>query len=235
MNKNVLSKLVPIDSDLITRGIYIDFEQRIKEDIPQIAGVLIDDEYTCYVVDPRLENTVKNLRIKRRKENWNYIEAKVLILKLLDKAESEERRIIGYSNTEINTIVHLIGDEKRIKKLYFNANMATWFKIRRKKTYKRLKAEIKTNESRWNKRVGLKDFLLLDYIDYNYPMDLIHYSPGKSLGDTICFLEERSDYDLLPKGIRNNFSKLYPYNMHDCFGMKYLLEYRLSRGDKILL
>ena len=60
MNKKVSSKLLPIDSDLITRGIYIDFEQRIKEDLPQIAGVLIDDEYTCYVVDPRLENAVKN-------------------------------------------------------------------------------------------------------------------------------------------------------------------------------
>ena len=133
MNKKVLSKLLPIDSDLITRGIYIDFEQRIKEDLPQIAGVLIDDEYTCYVVDPRLENAVKNWQIKRRNENWNYIEVKKLVLRLLDKAESEDRRIIGYSNAELLTIVNLIGDEERISKIYFNANMANWFKLRRKK------------------------------------------------------------------------------------------------------
>ena len=62
-------------------------------------------------------------------------------------------------------------------------------------------------------------------------MDLIHYSAAKSLGDTIKFLEERSDYSLLPKAIKNKFSQLYQYNMHDCFGMKHLLDYRLTRGD----
>ena len=224
-------KLHPIDSQTIRRAIYIDFEQRIKEDIPQIAGVLIDKEYTCYVVDPRLENAVTNWRIKRRKENWNYIEAKELVLRLLDKAESEDRRIIGYSNAELNTIVNLVGNEKRIKNLYFNANMVNWFKIRRKKTYKRLKAEIKTDECRWNKTVGLKDFLLLDYVDYKYPKDLIGFSAAKSLGDTLKHLEEKKDYGLLPKGVKTKFTQLYKYNIHDCLGMKHLLNYRLLRGD----
>ena len=231
MNKKVSSKLLHIDSDLITRGIYIDFEQRIKEDLLQIAGVLIDDEYTCYVVDPRLENAVKNWRIKRRKENWNYTDVKKLVLRLLDKAESEDRRIIGYSNAELLIIVNLIGDEERIIKRYFKANMANWFKLRRKKTYKRLKAGIKTEERRWNKKVGLKDFLQLDYVSYKYPKELLKYSPAKSLCDVIHYLERESDFSLLPKSTLENFNQIYHYNLHDCFGMKHLLEYRNSRGD----
>ena len=225
-------RLLPIDEKLVERGIYLDFEQALKEEVPQIAGVMVEREYTCNVVDPRLERVAKNRNANRKSERWCYCDAKELVIRLMEKAEDESRRIIGYSTAELETIAKLVSDKKRISSLYYNANMAPWFRKRRKTTYKRL-VRNKKNEERWNKKVGLKDILELEFIDYDYPGDLKGYSPSKALSDMMKFLEERKDYKLVPRGAKTRFTKLHRYNFHDCAGMKCLLEYRLSRGDKI--
>ena len=151
----------------------------------------------------------------------------------MEIAEDESRRIIGYSTAELETIAKLVSDKKRISSLYHNANMAPWFRKRRKTTYKRIVREIK-NEERWNKKVGMKDILeRSEFIDYDYASDIKGYSPSKALSDMMKFLEERKDYKLVPRRVKTSFNKLHRYNFHDCAGMNCLLEYRLSRGDKI--
>lgn len=217
-----------LDSETLERGIYLDFEQGMNEEIPQIAGVLIDGEYTCYIVDPRLEGAAEDRRVKRRGERWRYREAEELAYSLLNTAEEEGRRIIAYSTAEKITLVELIGEKKRISGLYLNANTASWFRKRRKTTYNRIKREIKRS-GRWRKTVGLKDILGLNFVGYDYPRNLKNYSPGRALRDMLSSLKERGDHELVPKNVKRRFTQLHRYNMHDCAGMKHLLEYRLSR------
>jgi len=218
-----------ITHEIITKGIYLDFEKPIKEETPQIAGVLIDDEYTCYVIDPRLKEVAEDRRAKRTTERWRYCDAKELVLSLLDTAEKEDRHIIGYSEAELNTMTDLVGQEDRISERYYNANMAPWFKERRKPTYNRIK-RVKKKSNEWSKTVGLKDILELDFVDYDYPRDLKNYSPASAIRIMLKFLGEKHHYASVPRGPRKNFTILHRYNMHDCKGMRHLLEYRLSRG-----
>lgn len=224
----------PVNQETITKGIYLDFEKPIKEETPQIAGVLIDDEYTCYVIDPRLKEAAENRRIDRATEGerWRYCDAEELSLSLLDTAEKEGRHIIGYSEAELKTMTRLVGQEERISELYYNANMGKWFRKRRKTTYNRMLREIKKNPKWGRSRVGLKDILALDFVDYNYPKDLKNYSPASAIREVLKFLGERHHYASVPESHRKKFTKLHRYNMHDCKGMKHLLEYRLSRQKK---
>ena len=59
-----------IDENLVARGIFLDFEQMMNEEKPQIAGVLINNEYKCYVIDPRLEIVVRDRIESRKRKMW---------------------------------------------------------------------------------------------------------------------------------------------------------------------
>ena len=131
-----MARLLPIGDKMVESGIFLDFEQALKEEVPQIAGVMVAREYTCYVVDPPLERVAKNRNANRKSERWSYFDAKELVIRLMQIAEDESRRIIGYSTAELVTIAKLVSDKKRISSLYHNANMAPWFRKRRKTTTK---------------------------------------------------------------------------------------------------
>ena len=220
-----------LNDEMVSRGIYLDFEMGMEKEIPQIAGVLVDGEYTCYVTDPLLEEAAES-RAGRPGENWRFREAEDLVRWILDKAEGEGRRIMGYSTYDRSIMVRLAGDEEaRIESLYYNANMAKWFRKRRKSTYNKILRAIKKDRKRRRKKVGLKDILMLDFIHYDYPRYLKSYSPGRALREMLGFLEERGEHARVPQSVKTRFTKLHRYNMHDCKGMKHLLEYRLSRGE----
>lgn len=226
-----MPKIPSIDENLVARGIFLDFEQMMNEEKPQIAGVLINNEHKCYVIDPRLEIVVRDRIDSRKTENWCYSNAEDLLCRLLKLAEDEERHIIGYSNAEKNNMNLILGKEELINRIYYNANMASWFRKRRRITYKRLIKEIKNDNTRWKKTVGLKDLLELEYVGYNYPKELKRYSPAKALREMMKSLKESENYNLIQKSVKRRFTQIYKYNMHDCFGMKHILMYRLSREN----
>ena len=222
-----MTRLPRFDSQTLERGIYLDFEKAEKEKIPQIAGVLIDGEYTCYVVDSRLKGAAE-ARARRPEERWRYCEAKKLIYSLLDIAEEEGRRIIAYSTFEQDIMVELVGEKNRISSLYLNANSASWFRQNKKTTYKRMQREIKKDKSRWSNTVGLKDFLELPAVGYDdYPRYLKGFKPGKALSGMLSDLASKGNHELVKPSVKKRFTKLHRYNEHDCAGMKHLLEYRL--------
>ena len=226
-----MKEIPPIDEKLVERGIYIDFEKTLRAEIPQILGVMIEGQYICYVIDSCLELAAINRIKQKTSENWMYEDPKNLLNKLLRFAEEEQRKIIGYSQSDMKTMIKIIGVKERIENSYFNANMATWFRKRRKTSYKNLLYQIKNDKTNPSNRVGLKDLLSLDYVKYKYPSSINDYSPAKALREMMKCLNERKDYHLVPKGIKKSFGKMYQYNFHDCNGMKHLLEYRLRFGD----
>ena len=219
-----------MNPEIVNRGIYLDFEKQIDDEKPAIAGVLVDDDYTCYGLDPIIEEAVTILQSSRDNEQWEFQDVNTFALSILERAEQEGRKIIGYTMTERNLLVELIGEEERIDNVYFDANIAPWFRERYRRTYRRLRRENR-NDARWrtNSSVGLKDFLSLGWVGYTYPSDLRNYSPATALGRMRTELQRRGNYQAVARSVKRKFTMIHRYNFHDCKGMKHLLEFRLSR------
>lgn len=221
-----------MNPDVVSKGIYLDFEKQIEDEKPAIAGVLIDEDYSCFGLDPTLECAVTYLQSNRVNEEWNFQDANTFAQNILERAENEERLIIGYTNAERDLLVELTGEQVRIDNVYFDANFSPWFREKYRRTYRRLLRENR-NDSRWrtNRRVGLKDYLSLDWIGYPYPPDLKNYSPATALGRMRTEIQSRGGYQNVPRSVKKKFTMIYRYNFHDCKGMRHLLEFRLSRDS----
>ena len=74
--------------------------------------------------------------------------------------------------------------------------------------------QIKNDRTNPSNRVGLKDLLSLDYVKYKYPSSINDYSPAKALREMMKYLVERKNYNLVPKAIKERFSKIYQNTKH---------------------
>ena len=88
-----------------------------------------------------------------------------------------------------------------------------------------IKADYKNSKRRTNK-AGLKDYLVLEFINYDYPRDLKSFSPSKA----ITWMEKQlkakeNNYAKVSKGAKRAFTNLVRYNEHDCRGAAFMVDY----------
>jgi hypothetical protein len=213
----------------LDRAIYFDVEMRAIDplDSPRIIGVLVDESYTAYACAPHLESSVAYQQSAHPEQNWVFANPAEVLEDHLEWAESENRHLVAYTNHEKKIFNALIpACRQRVAARYFDANMREWFQIHRGTTYRRLKRE---KAGQYNSTVGLKDFLRLGYIDYSVPDFFLRFSPADALRKLEDQLTRHGDHSGITGRRKADFTNLYTYNRHDCFGMRALLEYRASR------
>ena len=118
-------------------------------------------------------------------------------------------------------------DSEYLYKKYRNANLLVkkFFKDERPRTYKNLLEKSKKDKvNDLNRRVGLKDYLGVDYVKYDYPVDFECFSPAGTISEI-----EKAITNKKIKQATDAFGKLIKYNEHDCIGMKHLIDYAFSR------
>ena len=162
-----------MDNFELDKAIFVDVEMRMKREVdswqePPMVGVLIDGVYTAYACKAFLKSSVEYQNLKKREQNWIYSEsAKQVFSKLIDLAVNDGRKIVAYSNHEKKVMNAIFPDRKAlIKKIYVDANMKDWFKKNRGTTFRKLK---RNKKGEYDESIGLKDFLSLEYVDYEIP------------------------------------------------------------------
>lgn len=209
------------------RAIYLDFECNIKQP-PSFAGTIIDDTYQATL----LEDIFKPVATSKKLMMQDLLGFAQKILKL---AQSEDRVVVAWSKHELGFLIEQTPD---IEPLYRDANkiVLKFFKDRRKHTVKKLNNQIKKAkaEGLWrNNKVGLKDWLQLDYVDYGYPKNLKSFSPGEALREMReQLIKKRGSYAKIAPSVKRAFSNLVTYNEHDCRGMAHMIDYVFSRNPK---
>jgi len=219
-----------LNADIVERGIFVDVEMRKNDplDSPRMIGVLADGKYTAYACDEIFRTSVAYQNEHKPAQNWLFSPAADIFSDIMHQAEREDRKIVAYSEHEMNILKVIFPDQHdRIENLYFNANVKQWFKKNRGPTYRRLRRNARSGE--FNRKVGLKDFLTLNFVPYQIAPCSIGLSPAKAIGLLEGQLNRHGDHSSISKGRKADFTKLYTYNKDDCCGMQALLQYCLDR------
>ena len=205
-------------------AIYLDFEGNLNKP-PTYAGTVIDASYSGTFFEPIFESVAKNKKLELST-------LQTFSEEIVHRAQTEKRVILAWSKHELGLLDQLTPE---ITKHYRDANklVMKFFKEKRKPTIKNLKKQIKDKKEKgeWGPaRIGLKDLLKLDYVDYNYPSHLSDFSPGTSLREVRNQLENKKPlYKNLSRGAKAYLTDLIKYNEHDCRGMQHLIEYVFDR------
>ena len=218
----------------LDKAIFVDVEMRMKREVdswqePPMVGVLIDGVYTAYACKAFLKSSVEYQNQKKGEQNWIYSEsAKQVFSKLIDIAVNDGRKIVSYSNHEKKVMNAIFPDRKAlIKKIYVDANMKDWFKKNRGTTFRKLK---RNKKGEYGESIGLKDFLSLEYVDYEIPKFFKGFSPASALTRIENQIKTHGVHSKIKPRRKADFTNLYSYNFHDCKGMETLLRYVESRS-----
>jgi len=217
-----------LDTNITERGIFIDVEMRMNDpiDAPRMIGVLVEGRYTAYACDDIFRTSVAYQNEHKPEQSWGFSPAADLFSDIMHQAESTDRKIVAYSEHEKNIIKAIFPDQHdRIDNLYFNANMSRWFRRNHRADFQNLRDQ---RQGQYNTRVGLKDFLDLEYIDYEVPRFFRGFSPATAIKNLEEQLQRHGDHKSITGRRKSDFTNLYTYNEHDCRGMQALLRYRLS-------
>ena len=214
---------------IIQNGIYIDFEMRIKDNNPQMIGVLIDGTYECIVTGQKLQSSAEYKGLEFRRP-------KAYLRELLDRAEGERRKVIAYSTHERDLMETLLPERTdQIKKLYKNANMRKWFNRfvqtqngePYRQAFQALQQEVAGQPFA---NIGLKD--LLQLVGYDYPRGFKNFSPATKITGIINMLHDDDRgcvHSQLTRSKKRDWTNVIKYNTHDCKGMECLLQFALRK------
>ena len=156
---------------LIMKKIFLDFETN-KESEFYIAGYKIDNEFTQIV----LNKDLKGLEKEGRK--LNSMDPRSFMIKLLDKALSDNLTIIAYGEHEEKLIKQYLKDDEieyyKTVKINNIANVVVEFiKKRHRSKYNSFYKKVK-NQAKKKKRIPPKQFnlsLVLKFLNYSIPPD----------------------------------------------------------------
>ncbi len=210
-----------LSRDEFENAIWLDFEG-LHRSPPSFAGALIDDDFHFNILNEELE------MLKKSRMKMSYAEIGDFTESLVEMALSEDRVIVGFSEHEFREISKISDNcSENAKILYRNANLLAkkFFKKNRRKTYQKLKKKAKEAE----KRVGLKDYLKLNYVGYNYPNLYEEFRPSTAIANLISQCRKKSTYSRMTETSKDRLKLLIKYNEDDCRGMKHLIEYIFSR------
>ena len=206
------------------RAIYLDFEGN-KDQPPSFAGTVIDGTYRATFLEEIFKPAATSKKLFLQ-DLSGFAE------KILRCAQNENRAVVAWSKYELG---FMIEPTPEIEPLYRDANklVLKFFKDQRRRTVKKLNNQIKEAkaEGLWrNNKVGLKDLLQLDYVDYKYPKHLKSFSPGAALSKLRDQLIKKGGvYNKITPSAKRAFSNLITYNEHDCHGMAHMIKYVFDR------
>ena len=213
--------LTQLDKDKI---IWIDCEMREKDEYPTLTGLVVGDsnEFQLFIHDNAFNQLVDN--VKDKSINVVCFSWKELVNSLIKKVENEGFIIAGYSSHEYEMINNAASGNLQEEK-YLNANISKWWKKNRLSEYTTLKNKIISKPSRRYNTIGLKDFLRLNSVGYNYPKPpyLNGFSPASAIKRIRQQSASKDSYLNYSKGTKRSWTNLVAYNRHDVLGMRYLI------------
>ena len=203
------------------RAVYLDFESH-KEGPPFLAGVLIEGVFRQITFDPQLQ--IAGREAPRGTEVTTLPE---FVDELLSLCEEEGRRLVAYSKKELQEIA-AAGEEQRLRAraLYADANKIAkrWMYRKHRTRLSELRAAVGKQKNRHNRRVGLKDYVATDLVDYEIPKHLRKQSLPTIAARTVREqLTRRGAYGLLAKYAKRRWTTLLQYNESDCRAMQALV------------
>lgn len=190
------SRITPEEAE---RAIYIDFEKTVKGPLALI-GIQVDTNPAQVVLDPRLAAAAKASSLR-------LIEPRRALEDLIRWAESDGRRLVGYTQFERQEIHAALGED--MSRLYADARMIG---LRWKRACRR--GEKLEDRS-------LKSFLKL--IGYPRRAYLGAYNSAKWIRVVTEALEKRERFEDLTAVQKSFWTKLLEHNKVDCDGMRELV------------
>jgi len=212
-----------LSRDEFESAIWLDFEGlHGEETLPSFAGTLIDGDFNFTILNEDLK------MLEKSRMGLSYVEIGDFTERLVERAVSEGRVIVGYSEHDLGRIRKISEKHDENMRIHYrNANLLAkkFFKKNRRKTYQKLKKKAEEAE----KKVGLKDYLKLDYVGYDYPNLPEEFRPSTAIANLISQCRKKSTYSRMTETSKQRLKLLKEYNEHDCKGMKHLVEYIFSR------
>lgn len=209
---------------LIMKKIFLDFETN-KESEFYIAGYKIDNEFTQIVLNKDLEGLEKEGR------KLNSMDPRSFMIKLLDKALSDNLTIIAYGEHEEKLIKQYLKDDEieyyKTVKINNIANVVVEFiKKRHRSKYNSFYKKVK-NQAKKKKRIPPKQFnlsLVLKFLNYSIPPD---YYLGK-VSSYFKYAKEslikyNQDFSDIPPGAKRKATNALKHNKADVEGLEYLI------------
>lgn len=217
-----------VTTDILENGICIDFEQRKNDEAPAMIGVYQDKTYRCYILDDDLIR-VSYVKANGKRDTFAFLEA------LLNRAIADDRYLVAFSEHEKNILTAILPHRAAdIDGQYINVNVITkgFFNRKRRRTVKLQRASKLAETNGFTSKIGLKDYLALDYVGYKYPEDLKSNfrGAGAVLGMVRGQLAKKSRFKHMTTLAQEQWKQLIEYNRHDCRGAMHLLRYVLRRS-----
>ena len=214
-------KLDDLNSDMLQDAIILDFEG-LKGDEPSLLGFFVDGEFKQICFD----NTLKIAAIEKEIELRELNETLNL---LIDKCIDEKRIMIGYSRREYDVFCEKLPERiKDINRVYLNALATKWFRRKYPLQMKILKKKKSTIKWKPNRSIGLKDFLDMELVCYNYPTSMKGVSPAKAIRLMQEQLKIKKNYTVVSRGVKRKWTMMLRYNKLDVLGLRYLLQWILN-------
>ena len=214
-------KLEHLTREILEYAVIIDFEGLMDED-PSMAGILCDGYFSQVCFNPKLEKAAiaKDLQFTSL---HSYLD------ELLTECIEDHRLIIGYSQREYDVLCDVLPDRiEEINSVYLNAIATKWFKNRYPLALKALAKTKKKEKYHRDRRIGLKDILDFDFVDYEVEPWAKGVKPAKAIRRMINALEKNKDYKSVTGGTKSAWTKMLRYNQVDVEGLHYLLTWILD-------
>jgi O-acetyl-ADP-ribose deacetylase (regulator of RNase III) len=182
----------------VERAIYIDFEG-FTEKAPSFVGEQVEGFFRQVVFD-------ESLKPAAEAKGLDVISFQAYIDDLVQRAQTEARLIVAYSEHEQNVIREFAGAD--ISARYLDARkLAKLWKTR-------CHCDTKIG-------MGLKDFLV--FINYERPSCLGEQKSTKRLHSVVSMLASRGSYDTLTTTVKAQWTKVLQHNRIDVQGMRALV------------
>jgi hypothetical protein len=200
------------------RAIYFDFEGRMNES-PALMGVYAGGWFRHFVFDKDLGSFVKSSRdAGERVFRRNFADA--IDKELLRAAESEDRRLIAFSEHELRCIHAAVGSEvaERVADRFLNARafVAAW--INRDRRDLRVQLESAT----------LENFANICGFDWPEEYELEPADAIRRLRARLATSSKRRRP--IGRGSTELWARLLGYNRYDCLATKHIVLYALRNS-----
>jgi len=190
------------------RAIYIDFEGFTYRS-PDLLGILCEENFKQVVLKRLLVSTSSS-------GSTSFQPIQSILLELKRRAESENRKIIAYSEHEAN-----------VARRYAQIDLLPVYKNARIIAESMSRHEFRRDHSAPQ---TLKDHLAL--LDFEYPP---HIGVGQAT-TRLRIVQESirycGNYERCPESVKREWRNLLEYNRLDCVGMRFLVETAVFRNTQ---
>ena len=190
-----------ITKQQVINGIYLDFEG-FSDKKPSLTGMIIDNHFQQVVHERTLEQaaSAKGLPLISFEKTISWI---------IDKAETQKRKVFAYSSHELN-VVHAFTNHGNAFALHYKDGRKIakrWF-----------------NRKHYGKTIGgwgLKDFM--EFLCDPIPKYFGQSKATKTLKYIMEMLPKKNTYEELTPAAKKGWTNLLTYNKWDCHALQKLM------------